>query len=122
MRLQIEPYQDQLKRWPQKGRHILAQFDEESVVVYQAYRPAIGTFAATHGYFGGEFSFNRMSWIKPNFLWMMYRSGWGTKPEQDVTLADPELVTPQEDIYPVTDEAVFRNLQLSSSLECLPGN
>ena len=28
-----------------------------------------------------------MSWIKPNFLWMMYRSGWGTKEDQEVTLA-----------------------------------
>ena len=28
-----------------------------------------------------------MSWIKPNFLWMMYRSGWGTKSNQEVTLA-----------------------------------
>src|SRR5439155_2761622 len=31
------------------GRHILTQFDDESVVVYQAYRPAIGRFAAEHG-------------------------------------------------------------------------
>lgn len=30
---------------------------------------------------------SRMTWIKPNFLWMMYRSGWGTKPNQEVTLA-----------------------------------
>jgi hypothetical protein len=28
-----------------------------------------------------------MSWIKPNFLWMMYRSGWGTKAGQEMTLA-----------------------------------
>nr|WP_254053997.1 DUF4291 family protein [Singulisphaera sp. GP187] len=28
-----------------------------------------------------------MTWIKPNFLWMMYRSGWGTKENQVVTLA-----------------------------------
>src|SRR5262249_11024752 len=28
----------------------------------------------------------RMSWVKPNFLWMMYRSGWGTKQGQEVTL------------------------------------
>ena len=28
-----------------------------------------------------------MTWIKPNFLWMMYRSGWGTKQGQEVTLA-----------------------------------
>src|SRR5262249_28459221 len=34
-----------------------------------------------------EFSFQRMSWIKPNFLWMMYRSGWGTKENQEATLA-----------------------------------
>ena len=28
-----------------------------------------------------------MSWIKPNFLWMMYRSGWATKPRQEHVLA-----------------------------------
>lgn len=73
---------------PKIGRYILAQFDEEGVIVYQAYRPAIGHFAATHGYFGGDhFSLNRMSWIKPNFLWMMYRSGWGQKEGQEVVLA-----------------------------------
>lgn len=76
-----------MQRWPRSGRHILAQFDDDSIVVYQAYKHSIGTFAAGHGYFGGEFSFSRMSWIKPNFLWMMYRSGWGTKPGQEVTLA-----------------------------------
>src|SRR5262249_25375113 len=55
--------------------------------VYQAYRPAIGQFAAEHGYFGGPFSLERMSWVKPNFLWMMYRCGWGTKQGQEVVLA-----------------------------------
>lgn len=28
-----------------------------------------------------------MSWIKPNFLWMMYRSGWATKKNQEKILA-----------------------------------
>jgi len=56
--------------------------------VYQADRPAIGHFAATHSYFGGDyFSLTRMSWIKPNFLWMLYRSGWGQKEGQEVVLA-----------------------------------
>src|SRR4051794_28063887 len=87
MHLITEPYNAQQARWPQFGRHILTQFDEESVVVYQAYRPKIGHFAARHGYFGGGFSLGRMSWIKPNFLWMMYRSGWGTNEGQEVTLA-----------------------------------
>ena len=28
-----------------------------------------------------------MSWIKTNFLWMMYRAGWGTKANQERILA-----------------------------------
>jgi hypothetical protein len=87
MRLHTESHHSQVRRWPSTGRVILAQFDSESIVVYQAYRPAIGAFAATHGYFGGEFSLSRMSWIKPNFLWMMYRCGWGTKADQETVLA-----------------------------------
>jgi hypothetical protein len=87
MNLITEPYTSQVARWPASGRHILAQFDAESAVVYQAYSPAIGHFAARHGHFGGGFSPGRMSWVKPNFLWMMYRSGWGTKEDQEVTLA-----------------------------------
>jgi hypothetical protein len=87
MNLITEPYLAQNARWPRSGRHILAQFDDDSVVVYQAYCPAIGHFAARHGYFGGGFGLGRMSWIKPNFPWMMYRSGWGTKENQEVALA-----------------------------------
>lgn len=87
MTLITEPYFAQVARWPKEGKHILAQFDDTSIVVYQAYRPAIGHFAAKHRYLGGEFSLNRMSWIKPNFLWMMFRSGWGTKEGQETILA-----------------------------------
>ncbi len=87
MKLQTYPYLAQLNRRHPTGRQILAQFDDESIVVYQAYRPEIGRFAAENGYFGGAFSLSRMSWIKPNFLWMMYRSGWGTKLGQEVILA-----------------------------------
>ncbi|HLI69943.1 MAG TPA: DUF4291 domain-containing protein [Ktedonobacteraceae bacterium] len=87
MHLITEPYLDQQPYWPASGKHILAQYDDTSIVVYQAYRPAIGHFAARHGYFGGEFSLSRMSWIKPGFLWMQYRSGWGQKAGQEVTLA-----------------------------------
>src|SRR5580698_3888441 len=87
MKLITESYLSQKDRWPSSGRHIMAQFDAESVVVYQAYNPAIGHFAARNGYFGGGFGIGRMSWIKPNFLWMMYRSGWGTKENQEATLA-----------------------------------
>jgi len=85
--LKTEKYTERDNRLPESGRHILAHFDDDSIVVYQAYRPAIGHYAASHGYFGGPFSFSRMTWIKPNFLWMMYRSKWGTKIGQKVILA-----------------------------------
>ena len=85
--IETDFYLSQSARWPTEGRHILAHYDEKSVVVYQAYRPSIGLFAIKHGRLGGpDFSFSRMSWIKPNFLWMMYRSGWGTKEGQEITL------------------------------------
>jgi Domain of unknown function (DUF4291) len=88
MRLITTSYTEQKTRLPKTGRQIIAQFDDEGVVVYQAYRQEIGDFAATNGYFGGDcFSLDRMSWIKPNFLWMMYRSGWGQKDSQEVILA-----------------------------------
>ncbi len=80
-------YLEQTKEWPNSGRHIMAHYDDRGIVVYQAYRSEIGDYAAKNNKFGGAFSFSRMSWIKPNFLWMMHRSGWGTKEGQEVVLA-----------------------------------
>jgi hypothetical protein len=83
----LQPYIDQLPLWPESGRHIMAQFDDHSIYVYQAYRPSIAKFATENQRFGGDFSFSRMSWIKPNFLWMMYRAGWASKEGQEHILA-----------------------------------
>lgn len=85
--MRFRRYLDQFQDWPPSGRHILAQYDADSIYVYQAYRPPIARFAIEHQRFGGDFSFGRMSWIKPNFLWMMYRSSWGTKEGQEYILA-----------------------------------
>lgn len=86
-RLAWRPYLAQRDGWPSSGRHILAQYDEETIVVYQAYRPEIAAWAVEHQEFGGPWSFDRMSWIKPNFLWMMYRCGWARKEGQERVLA-----------------------------------
>ncbi|MEL6347367.1 MAG: DUF4291 domain-containing protein [Myxococcota bacterium] len=86
-RLAWGPYLTQRDQWPATGRHILAQYDDETVIVYQAYRPEIARWAVEHQQFGGPWSFERMSWIKPNFLWMMYRCGWAQKPGQERVLA-----------------------------------
>ncbi|WP_299677977.1 DUF4291 domain-containing protein [uncultured Tenacibaculum sp.] len=87
MKLKFKNYKEQLNEWPESGHHIMAQYDEEKVIVYQSYRPAIGNFAVRNQFFGGPFKYTRMTWIKPNFLWMMYRNGWGTKEGQEVVLA-----------------------------------
>lgn len=87
MKLQLKNYLEQLPSWPATGRHIMAQYNEDKIVVYQAYRPSIGQFAVKNQQFGGGFKMDRMTWIKPNFLWMMYRCGWGSKEGQEVILA-----------------------------------
>ncbi|OUS10521.1 hypothetical protein A9Q93_12820 [Nonlabens dokdonensis] len=108
MKLKLKSYQEQLKEWPQEGHHIMAQYDEEKVIVYQSYRPEIGNFAAKHQYFGGAFKRTRMTWIKPNFLWMMYRNGWGKKPGQEVILA---MHLKREAFGRYLSKAVYSNYQ-----------
>ncbi|GAB0154794.1 DUF4291 domain-containing protein [Chryseobacterium sp. Alg-005] len=87
MKIKLKKYKEQLQNWPLKGYHIMAQYDDEKIIVYQSYKKEIGNFAVNNQYFGGAFSFERMTWIKPNFLWMMYRNGWGTKEGQECVLA-----------------------------------
>jgi hypothetical protein len=87
MKIELKKYSEQLQEWPQTGHHIMAQYDDEKIIVYQSYRKEIGEFAVKNQFFGGVFSLDRMTWIKPNFLWMMYRNGWGTKEGQEVVLA-----------------------------------
>jgi hypothetical protein len=86
--LHLVPYLDQKATWPPKGRHILAHTSHDNIVVYQAFKPLIAEWATQHQKFGGPlYSFSRMSWIKTNFLWMMYRSDWGRKRDQERILA-----------------------------------
>ncbi len=66
---------------------IRANFDRETIVVYQAYPPAIATAAIQNQRFIEPFSFNRMTWIKPSFLWLMRRSNWAQKSGQEHILA-----------------------------------
>lgn len=43
--LVMENYSTQQQHWPSEGRHILAHFDDISVVVYQAFKDSIAEFA-----------------------------------------------------------------------------
>lgn len=61
-------------------QQIRAVYDAANIRVYQAYSAAIADSALTHGRFvSPPFKMARMTWIKPSFLWMMYRAGWGLK-------------------------------------------
>ncbi len=68
-------------------REIRAVYTDETIRVYQAYNRTIAEEAVRCGTFGAHFSMNRMTWIKPSFLWMMYRCGWGQKQDQERVLA-----------------------------------
>jgi len=69
------------------SEHIIrASYSEHSIRVYQAYRPEIALPALQAGRFIPPFSMGRMTWIKPSFNWMMHRSGYATKPGQEVVL------------------------------------
>ncbi len=88
MKLNIIPYTSYEKDLPQEGNYILGQVRDSSIIVYQAFNDKIADYAIANQKFGGEdYSFSRMTWIKPNFLWMMYRSGWAEKENQNRILA-----------------------------------
>ncbi|WFU18289.1 DUF4291 domain-containing protein [Bradyrhizobium sp. CB3481] len=62
------------------GRQIRAVYNEHTIRVYQAYSDEIADAALARGTFTSPpFKMDRMTWIKPSFLWMMYRAGWGYK-------------------------------------------
>lgn len=66
---------------------VRADYDARTIVVYQAYAPAIADAALRAGRFVTPFSFHRMTWIKPSFMWLMHRSNWARKPGQERVLA-----------------------------------
>lgn len=88
MKLNTIPYNRYERGLPQKGNWILGHEIEDSIIVYQAFNHDIADYAIQYQKFGGDnYSFSRMTWIKPNFLWMMYRSGWASKQNQERILA-----------------------------------
>ena len=65
------------------GREVRADFDDEGVWVYQAFRPETVAVAVAKGTFGKGFGLDRMTWIKPSFGWMLHRSGYATAKRQE---------------------------------------
>jgi hypothetical protein len=103
--IKIEKYLAATTRLTDAGQYILGFQEDDQIVVYQAYNDQIADYAIKHQCFGGDnYSYNRMSWIKPNFLWMMYRSGWASKENQNRVLA---IWINKADFEKILEKAVF---------------
>jgi hypothetical protein len=62
-------------------RQIRAQYDDDTITVYQAYSATIADAAVKAQRLNASPDFKpaRMTWIKPSWCWMMYRSGYSHK-------------------------------------------
>lgn len=87
MKIETISYSEYLEKVPKSGYYILGQQRKDEILVYQAFNNQIADYAVTNQKFGGShYSISRMTWIKPNFLWMMYRCGWAEKVNQERVL------------------------------------
>ena len=102
-------------------REVRAVYTDTTITVYQAYSAEVASPALSAGRFVPPFKRERMTWIKPSFLWMMYRCGWATKPGQERVLAREirgrldagedaaaEALLPAERVYPLPVEVAAR--------------
>lgn len=86
--VKVKNYYDVESLLPKEGRNIIGYKVDEYIIVYQAYKQSIAKYSVENQKLGGPgFSYDRMSWIKPGFLWMMYRSGWASKENQESIIA-----------------------------------
>ncbi|KAJ4409433.1 hypothetical protein N0V85_004102 [Neurospora sp. IMI 360204] len=75
---------------PTRQIRALQDQDGARITVYQAYPSTIATAAVAHQRLDAspDFRTTRMTWIKPSWAWMLYRSGYSYKdPGQERILA-----------------------------------
>lgn len=66
---------------------IRADYNAQTITVYGAFSAGIARPALAAQRFVPPFSFYRMTWVKPSFLWLMERSNWAQKTGQEHILA-----------------------------------
>lgn len=69
-------------------RQIRAHYDEQTIIVYQAYSAEIGDAAVESQKLSASpaFSYGRMTWIKPSWTWMCYRAGYTYKDDRQARI------------------------------------
>ncbi|KAG9407669.1 hypothetical protein AC1031_002387 [Aphanomyces cochlioides] len=76
--LAVELYRDAVKTWPSNGQAYNAEIAEALLRAQCFHSPQVAH---------AGFIMTRMTWIKPNFLWMMYRSSWASARNQERIVA-----------------------------------
>lgn len=120
--METEDYQTaETTIWPQNGNHILADFDDKTIVCYQAYNAEIANYAVQHQKFGGPFfSPTRMTWFKTNFFWMMYRCGYGRKDKNQTHILRIRLK--REFFESILENSVSTKIQLGHESQTQPAS
>ncbi len=104
MDMELGRYADIQGELPLNGRYFIGHESSGNITFYAAFNKHIVSHAVRHQKFGGSFKMERMTWIKPGFLWMMYRSGWATKKNQERILA---ISIPREHVKTILEQAVL---------------
>jgi hypothetical protein len=95
-------------------RQIRAKFTDTTITVYQAYNAEIANAAVKHQKLNAspKFSTSRMTWIKPSWAWMLYRSAYSYKdPGQECILA---LTLSHSAFLSLLSKAVVANHEIDS--------
>lgn len=105
----VDLYEKLQTTWPVQGNVVLhssnINITGDTIILYQAYNDSIANYAVSNQTFRNcpDYSTTRMTWLKPNFLWMMYRSGWATKINQERILA---ITVKKEDFNEILGKSV----------------
>lgn len=102
--LDLEHYETNRQNLPKRGRILFGHTQYKSITFYAAFKRSIAEDAVKNQRFGTDFNFNRMTWIKPSFMWMMHRSDWATKHNQECILA---IKMKRKHLKTILDEAVL---------------
>jgi hypothetical protein len=91
---------------------IRADYNDKEIAVFAAFGSIIAEKAIASQKLLPPFAYDRMTWIKPSFLWLMYRSEWGNKAgmerilkiwirrqDWDAALTEAILTTPEKHVY-----------------------
>jgi len=88
----------------------VAEWDEGGVFFYQAFKDEIADWALQNQKLGGpHFKPGRMTWFKPSFGWMMFRSGYGRKANQTRVL---KIKLSHEIVASILHRVGFGNLKV----------